>query len=254
MIPYFAPPVFQIGALEVRGFGVAVCLAILVGYSLALRRARALGLDQRRMSWIFAGGAGAAALAGHFWPILANESSAGAFEIWRGQSATGFTAGALLTILFVVWRWGSGGLRYVDALAFAFPFEWTLVRTGCFLAHDHIGAPTSSALGVQFPDGTRFDLGLLEALLALMASVCVVLCARRLKLPGQIFGLMMLLAGASRVLVSAASESGFTMRAGGIVLALLGLAVLVWRSPQTRKNEESSKTGNNEEGRLRLGY
>jgi phosphatidylglycerol:prolipoprotein diacylglycerol transferase len=252
MIPYFAPPVFHIGALEVRGFGVAVCLAILVGYSLALRRARALGLDQRRMSWIFAGGAAMAALAGHLWSVFANESSAGPFEIWRGQSAAGFTAGALLTILFV-WR-RSDGLHYLDALAFAFPFAWTLVRTGCFLAHDHIGARTASPLGVRFPDGTRFDLGLLEALMALMASVCVALFARRFKLPGQMFGFMMLLAGAARVVVSTASESGFTTRAGGIVLALLGLSVLVWRSPKTRKHQESQKTGNNEEPRLRLGY
>jgi phosphatidylglycerol:prolipoprotein diacylglycerol transferase len=226
MIPYFSPPVFHIGALEVRGFGVLACLAILAGYSLALRRARTLGLDQRRMSWIFAGGAGAAAVAGHAWSILANESSAGAFEIWRGQSAAGFTAGALLTILLVLWRWGSSGLRYVDALAFAFPFAWTLVRTGCFLAHDHIGVRTGSALGVRFPEGTRFDLGLLEALLALLASVAAVLFARRFKLPGQMFGFMMLLAGAARLVVSAASESGFTTRAGGIALALLGLVLL----------------------------
>jgi phosphatidylglycerol:prolipoprotein diacylglycerol transferase len=254
MIPYFSPPVFHIGALEVRGFGVLACLAILAGYSLALRRARTLGLDPRRMSWIFAGGAGAAAVAGHLWSIRVSESAAGPFEIWSGQSAAGFTAAALLVILLILWRCGSDGWRYLDALAFAFPFAWTLVRTGCFLAHDHIGARTASALGVRFPEGTRFDLGLLEALLALMASVCVSLFARSFKLPGQMFGFMMLLAGAARVLVSAASESGFTTRAGGIVLALLGLAVLVWRSAQTRKHEESYKTGNNEEPSLRLGY
>jgi hypothetical protein len=65
MIPYFSPPVFHIGALEVHAFGLAVCLAILAGHPLALRRARTLGLDERRMSGIYAGVAVAAAVAGH---------------------------------------------------------------------------------------------------------------------------------------------------------------------------------------------
>jgi phosphatidylglycerol:prolipoprotein diacylglycerol transferase len=229
MIPYFSPPIFHIGALEVHAFGVAVCLAILAGHSLALRRARTLGLDEKRMSWIYAGVAAAAAVAGHLWAIVATGWPVGPFEIWRGQSAAGFTAGALLTIVFVLWRFGPDAWRYLDALAFAFPFAWTLVRTGCFLAHDHVGALTSSALGVRFPEGTRFDLGLLEALLALIAAAGVVLYSRRAKLPGRMFGFLLLLAGAARVLISAASESSsaFTTGFEGILLALLGGAVLI---------------------------
>lgn len=235
MIPYFPPPVFHISALEVHGFGVAVCLAILAGHSLALRRARTLGLDERRMSWIYAGVAAASAVAGHLWDIARTGSSAHVLEIWRGQSAAGFTAGALLTILFVLWRFGPIGWRYLDALAFAFPFAWTLVRTGCFLAHDHIGTRTASVLGVRFPDGTRFDLGLLEALMALLASVAVVLFSPRLKLPGQMFGLLLLLAGAARLVIAALSESSpaFTTGFGGVVLTLLGVAVLASRRRTT---------------------
>jgi hypothetical protein len=56
--------------------------------------------------------------------------------------------------------------------------------------------------------------------LALTASGYVVLFWRRLKLPGLMLGFMLLVAGAARI-VSAASDSGFTTRAGGIVLALL---------------------------------
>jgi phosphatidylglycerol:prolipoprotein diacylglycerol transferase len=238
MIPYFAPLVFHLGALEVRGFGIAVCLAILVSHSLALHRAGTLGLDAKRMSWLYAGGAAAGALAGHLWSILVGESATGPFKIWSGQSAAGCTLGALLVILFILWRWGAVGWLYLDALAFAFPFAWILVRIGCFLAHDHLGARTASALGVQFPEGTRFDLGLIEALLALLASVCVVLVASRLKMPGQLFGFLLLLAGAARVLVSAASDSGFNTRAAGFVVALLGLSVFFWRSPQTRKQKK----------------
>jgi phosphatidylglycerol---prolipoprotein diacylglyceryl transferase len=236
MIPYFSPPVFHIGALEVHGFGVAVCLAILAGHSLALRRARTLGLDERRMSWIYACGAVAAAVAGHLWAMARTGSPAGLFEIWRGQSAAGFTAVVLLTVLFVLWRYSSDGWRYLDAFAFAFPFGWTLVRTGCFLAHDHIGVRTASPLGVRFPDGTRFDLGLLEALLALMAIVGVVLYSRRPKLPGQMFGFLLLMAGTARISIAAVSESSptFTTCFGGVVLALLGGAILASRRAAER--------------------
>jgi phosphatidylglycerol---prolipoprotein diacylglyceryl transferase len=205
MIPYIPPPVFHLGGIDVRAFGVAACLAILVGHSLALRYAESWGLDPGRLSWIYAGGAALAAVTGHLWYAAANQSYGSLFQIWRGQSSSGFIVGALLTILFVLSRWGREGWRYLDGLAFAFPFAWTLVRIGCFLAHDHIGARTSSPLGVQFPGGGRFDLGLLEAIMAAAACSLVYISSRRFKLPGQLFGLMVLLAGIGRLLVSAAS-------------------------------------------------
>jgi phosphatidylglycerol:prolipoprotein diacylglycerol transferase len=206
MIPYIPQPVFHIGGVGLRAFGVAVCLAILAGHWLVLRYARTCGLNPGRLSWIYAGGAALAAMTGHFWYAIANHFNGDLFEIWRGQSSAGFIAGGLLTILFVLWRWGSEGWRYLDGLAFAFPFAWTLVRIGCFLAHDHVGARTLSPIGVQFPGGVRFDLGLLEALMAGAACILVVLLSPRFKLPGQLCGLMVLLAGIARVLVSTASE------------------------------------------------
>jgi phosphatidylglycerol---prolipoprotein diacylglyceryl transferase len=241
MIPYFPPLVFHVGAFEVHGFGVAVCLAILAGHFLALRRARTLGLDERRMSWIYAGVALAAAVAGHLWAIARTAPPPHVLEIWHGQSAAGFTAGALLTIFFILWRFGPIGWRYLDALAFAFPFAWSLVRTGCFLAHDHIGARTASPLGVQFPGGTRFDLGLLEAGLASMASAGMVLFSRRLKRPGQVFGFLLLLAGAVRLFIAAASQgsSAFTTGFEGVVLTLLGVAVLALRQRTTEHEDRT---------------
>jgi phosphatidylglycerol:prolipoprotein diacylglycerol transferase len=62
-------------------------------------------------------------------------------------------------------------LRYAQAIAFAFPFGWTLGRLGCFLAHDHPGIRSESPLAVNYPDGARLDLGLLEALAMLALSI-----------------------------------------------------------------------------------
>jgi phosphatidylglycerol:prolipoprotein diacylglycerol transferase len=63
--------------------------------------------------------------------------------------------------------------RHLDAAATAFPFAWILGRTGCFLSRDHPGRFTTSWLGVEYPDGVRYDLGLIEALFtgALIAAL-----------------------------------------------------------------------------------
>jgi len=104
------------------------------------------------------------------------------------------------------------------------------------------GAPTSSALGVRFPDGTRFDLGLLEALLALMAAAAVVLFSRQPRPPGQRFGFLLLLAGAARISIAGASESSlaFTTAFEGCVLAMLGGVVLVSRPRRMSLSEPRS--------------
>ena len=47
---------------------------------------------------------------------------------------------------------------------FGFPFAWTFGRLGCFTAHDHIGKASDFFLAVQFPGGSRHDLGLYEAI------------------------------------------------------------------------------------------
>jgi phosphatidylglycerol---prolipoprotein diacylglyceryl transferase len=53
-------------------------------------------------------------------------------------------------------------LSFFDIAAFAFSFAWIFGRTGCALAHDHVGIESTSFLAVRFPSGPRYDLGLLE--------------------------------------------------------------------------------------------
>jgi prolipoprotein diacylglyceryltransferase len=54
--------------------------------------------------------------------------------------------------------------RWLDVAFVAFAVTAALSRLGCFMAHDHPGPLTNSLLGVKFPSGTRYDLGLLECL------------------------------------------------------------------------------------------
>src|SRR5260370_37083557 len=55
-------------------------------------------------------------------------------------------------------------LRRLDIVAYATPFAWMFGRLGCALAHDHRGLPSTSWIAVQFPEGPRYDLGLIEFL------------------------------------------------------------------------------------------
>jgi len=53
MIPYWPQPVWTAGPFSIHAFGVAQASALIVGFTLALRRARNSGLDDRRTGWLF---------------------------------------------------------------------------------------------------------------------------------------------------------------------------------------------------------
>jgi phosphatidylglycerol:prolipoprotein diacylglycerol transferase len=76
-----------------------------------------------------------------------------------------------------------------DLYLFALPFVLTIARVGCFLAHDHIGKRTGAWIGVRFPGGTRFDLGLLYAISA-ASTAAVALWANRKTPPAGVVSLI----------------------------------------------------------------
>src|SRR5882724_12377440 len=52
--------------------------------------------------------------------------------------------------------------RMLEIITFCLPFPWVFGRLGCFLMHDHRGEFTTNWIAVQFPEGPRYDLGLIE--------------------------------------------------------------------------------------------
>ena len=69
--------------------------------------------------------------------------------------------------------------RFVDLVAFAFPFAWIFGRAGCALRHDHMGIASDHWLAVAFPDGSRFDLGLLELFYTVALAALFAVLSRR---------------------------------------------------------------------------
>jgi len=183
-------PYIESDQWRVRPFATLVVLAIATGYMIGLRRLMRQGIARERVSelalWVTLGGFFCA----HALKLV---YSPGAFaaalrhplqflSIGNGLASFGAFVGALAGGLIFFWYRSipvSEWFIYSDAGAFVVPFAWAIGRLGCYLVHDHPGLRTSSWLGVKYPGGNRFDLGLLEMLFLLLLGCAFLLLDRR---------------------------------------------------------------------------
>jgi len=160
MIPYFEQPILSLGPVTIHAFGVLVAIAMLVGIGMTLRRCRTLGLDSDLGADLLFYTLLAGFITAHLVSVLAyfpeevRRDPLLLLKFWVDISSIGGIAGGLFGIwLFFRWRARSvpaaTAWRYLDAIAFAFPFAWVVGRLGCTVAHDHPGTITHFALGVS---------------------------------------------------------------------------------------------------------
>ncbi len=261
MIPYVELPVYHLGPVPIDPWGTLVCIAFIVGLEVARARGIKLGLDVRDVvdgivftvlsGFVF--GHLVHVLAYHpeqlqeSGPILGVDVPAGAYallRIWAGFSSFGGFIGAMVgSVVFYKLVRKRPYWAHADTIMFGFPFGWIFGRLGCFSVHDHRGKLTDSWLGVQFPGGTRFDLGLLEALVAVGIAIVFVLLARRPRAPGTFIAAWCLLYAPARFgldflrntdLASADVRwAGLTPAQWGCALMFSGgLAILGWARRQ----------------------
>jgi phosphatidylglycerol:prolipoprotein diacylglycerol transferase len=156
VIPYFELRSIDVGGLHVPTFGALLTMGIVVGHLVMVRRARTCGMsgvDGLAVASV-AGGVVGNWLAG----AVANGIEPAAL------SSLPTLAGSLAGAAAFVRMRRLPFARCADIGAYAFPFGWSVARTGCALVHDHLGRLSESPLAVRFPDGARFDAGLAEAL------------------------------------------------------------------------------------------
>ena len=242
MIPYIPQPAFSLGFLTIYAFGVLVAIAILVGERMIQRFARRHHLDPgtatRLVSWILAGGFIGAHLVDRLvyhpsetlarpWTLL---------EFWSGLSSFGGFLGAITGAALLVRRerLGASTWRYLDAVAYGFPFGWIFGRLGCFLAFDHPGLPTRFALGQADVNGVvRHNLGLEEALYTVGLAAVFAWLGRRRYAPGFFVGLLALLYAPVRfaldgLRVADVRYGGLTPgQFGAVALLVVGVVVLL---------------------------
>jgi phosphatidylglycerol:prolipoprotein diacylglycerol transferase len=172
MLPnLYIPELKIIGPVTVKPFGVLVALSILIGYWLAIQRAKRTGLDMQIFAdclfWALAGGFLGAHL---FWaffynPQMIKDNPLVLLKIWEGISSFGGFFGGSLGVYFFFRRKNVDVIRYFEAIAFGFVPAWAIARLGCTIVFDHPGRPTDFILGMA--DGTgivRHNLGFYEML------------------------------------------------------------------------------------------
>ncbi len=114
------------------------------------------------------------------------------FSLSYGLSSAGGFLGGFLGVLAFARLTRRPFAASADRVMLGVAAAWPLARFGCFLAHDHPGARSDGLLACAYPDGTRHDLGLYEALLALpLLALCLRAFLRRAR-DGAVLGTFVL--------------------------------------------------------------
>ena len=256
MFPYLEQPSLSLGNYTLYFFQVAVCTAVILGYEIVVRRGPRLGLDDEQTAgilawvilWGFVGSHVFDTLAYYPERVLADPLEL--FKIWGSMSSFGGMMGGILAAGFLVRRHGwSGrqGLILIDSIGFAFPFAWIFGRLGCALAHDHMGIATDHWLGVQFPEGTRFDLGLLEFLYTVPIAGLFFVLDRKPRPAGFFLGLFLTLYGPVRFVLDTlrTGDARYLSWTPGQYIAILatlgGAALLISALRRPADDDETAK-------------
>jgi phosphatidylglycerol:prolipoprotein diacylglycerol transferase len=205
MIPWFninfpSIPFPIIGKLTIHAFGILVATGILVGLNLTKKRGRELGLVDERVDSMVTWSLVFGFLCAHFFDVFAYQTFGAhprLIDILNpigGLSSFGGFTGALIGLFLWCRRNRQPVMPYADSLAYGLATGWMFGRLGCFTAHDHPGRHTNFFLAVQYLDGTRFDLGLLEAIWAALIALTFAILRRRRRQPLGLYVTLLTLA------------------------------------------------------------
>ncbi|HLH40382.1 MAG TPA: prolipoprotein diacylglyceryl transferase family protein [Bryobacteraceae bacterium] len=170
-------------------FFALVAIGLAAGFAIAAKRARRSGIDPEHFAKLAVCVIVAAFLGGHIakfayvqegWATLSHQPWR-LLQVFNGLASFGALLGGFVAAQIFLWRHRvpyRNWYLYADAAAFAAPFGWSIGRLGCYLEHDHPGVRTTSFLGVRYPGGARFDLGLLEMLFLLLLAAAFLLLDR----------------------------------------------------------------------------
>ncbi|MEK7516625.1 MAG: prolipoprotein diacylglyceryl transferase [Patescibacteria group bacterium] len=120
-------------------------------------------------------------------------------QVWHGGlSSFGGFAGALVAAAIFARARRINFTRYAETLIVGLPLGLAIGRVGCYVNRMHPGVHTNLPIGVRYPDGVRFDLGLMEAFSAALLFGTILLLARRTWPVGFFMAVVMLWYGTVR--------------------------------------------------------
>ena len=181
MIPFFQFQIIHIGPVTIYVWGLLVAMGIIAGITFAYFFCKKYLLSGEVILdmaiWVLVG-AFIMARVFHilfYNPVYFVENPGEVIKFWHGGASSlgGFVGGVISIWLFAKKRNFTFKelLPYFDIGALGLWLGWGIGRIGCFLIHDHPGTLTHFFLGVKYPDGVRFDLGLLESILGFILFI-----------------------------------------------------------------------------------
>ncbi|NVB78345.1 MAG: hypothetical protein HOV81_08120 [Kofleriaceae bacterium] len=205
-LPYFEPPSLPV-RVPIHIFGVIVAVGVMVGATVMRRYARRLGesddVARSVIGWVAVTGfIGAHVLDVLFYrPGEALENPLSLLAIWTSISSYGGFVGGALGFVYIAWRRKLRFARWADITIVGLLVAFSIGRAGCTVVHDHIGAETSSFIGIDYPREVlaehrvlaemkstasvirAHNLGLEELLYLIPVNVLVLWLAFRRRLP-----------------------------------------------------------------------
>ena len=146
------PFAYNVGPLQITGFGIAVLMAFVVAQVVAQRELTRRGFDPDPVGdMIFAAVVGGLLGAKLYYVVILGNWNAlfdrGGFVFWGGL------IGGALAVLGVVVHKKYGVMRVMDVGGPAIAAAYAVGRTGCWAIGDDYGRPWNGALSVMFPEG-----------------------------------------------------------------------------------------------------
>ncbi|HEX7899415.1 MAG TPA: prolipoprotein diacylglyceryl transferase family protein [Planctomycetota bacterium] len=188
-------------------WSLAIGTGLVLGYLLALRRAKKAGIPEREFEtgiwWALIVGFVVSRMVEVIFyrpDLLQTEGWITLFKVTEGISSYGGFLGGTLGLagyyLYKRKRWW----READILVEAFMVGWVFGRLGCTVAGDHPGPRCAEAWwAFHYPDGPRHNLGFYEMLFTLLLIVPVnVWLNRRPQPEGRVLGVTCLIYGVCR--------------------------------------------------------
>ncbi len=198
MFPYFHLTTIPIGPVNIQVWGLLVALGIFIGAWVSARNIKEQNLDHKilwdMVVWIILGSFIFGRLFHAIYePGFYTQHPFDIIKIWKGgMSIMGGFFGAVLGSVWFLRKSKVDTFKYLSSAVYGLPVGLFIGRLGCYLINDHPGSFTSSFLGVPYPDGVRFDHGLLLSLNGLVLAI-IFLVLKKIKVQQFVYPVVFLI-------------------------------------------------------------
>ena len=146
------PLAYDVGPLQLTGFGLAMLMAFVIGQLVTQRELARRGQDPEPMGDIVFAAVIGGLLGGKLYYAISRGDMGALFDR-AGFVFWGGLIGGVIACAIVVRRKRISFTRYSDATAIGLAAAYSVGRTGCWAVGDDYGRPWNGPWAVSFPNG-----------------------------------------------------------------------------------------------------